>query len=189
MRLRSLQLRLAVRLALVYVAAIAMAVSFFVYQAYNAAADLSDRLLGLRAADLARYVSLDISGTPRLDLPPEMGAAYAATSDSDAFVIRTSNGRIIAASPASFAEQVPEWPAATENPSYFRLKNLGNLVRDYYGLSIVLTSAAGRFRSRSRMNRRSTLLFIRYFAGLCFTSVGSSRFSWRHVGDRDTRDP
>jgi hypothetical protein len=143
MRLRSLQLRLAVRLALVYVAAIAMAVSFFVYQAYNAAADLSDRQLGLRAADLARYVSLDISGTPRLDLPPEMVAAYAATSDSDGFVIRTSNGRIIAASPASFAEQVPGWPAATENPSYFRLKNLGNLVRDYYGLSIVLTSAAG----------------------------------------------
>jgi hypothetical protein len=54
MRLRSLQLRLAVRLALVYVAAVAMAVSFFIYQAYNAAASLSDRQLGLRAADLAR---------------------------------------------------------------------------------------------------------------------------------------
>jgi two-component system, OmpR family, sensor histidine kinase TctE len=143
MRLRSLQLRLALRLALVYVAAIAMAVSFFIYQAYNAAADLSDRQLGLRAADLARYVSLHTSGTPRLDLPPAMVAAYAATSDSDAFVIRTSNGRIIAASPASFAEQVARWPEATESPSYFRLKNLGNLVRDYYGLGIVLTSAAG----------------------------------------------
>jgi signal transduction histidine kinase len=142
MRLRSLQLRLAVRLALVYVAAIAIAVSFFIYQAYNAAGSLSDRQLGLRAADLARYVSVDISGSPRLDLPPELVAAYSAT-DSDAFAIRTFDGRIIAASPTSFAEQVAGWPAATESPSYFRLKNLGSLVRDYYGLGIVLSSAAG----------------------------------------------
>jgi two-component system, OmpR family, sensor histidine kinase TctE len=143
MRLRSLQLRLAVRLATVYVAAIAMAVSFFIYQAYNAAASLSDRQLGLRAADLARYVSLDTSGAPRLDPPTELAAAYAAASDSDAFAIRASDGSIIAATPASFANQVAGWPAATSNPSYFRLKNLGPLVRDYYGLSIVLNSAAG----------------------------------------------
>ena len=29
-----------------------------------------------------------------------------------------------------------------DSPSYFRLKNLGNIVRDYYGLSVVLASAA-----------------------------------------------
>jgi signal transduction histidine kinase len=143
MHLRSLQLRLAVRLALVYVAAIALAISFFIYQTYNAAGSLSDRQLGLRAADLARHVSLDTSGTPLLDLPPELAAAYAATSDSDAFAIRASDGRVIAASPASFADQVAGWPVATDSPSYFRLKNLGPLIRDYYGLSIVLNSAAG----------------------------------------------
>jgi hypothetical protein len=142
MRLRSLQLRLAVRLAAVYVAAIATAVSFFIYQAYDAAGSLGERQLGLRAADLARYVSVDTSGSPRLDLPPELAAAYAAALDSDAFAIRTSDGWLIAASPASFAEQVAGSPAATERPSYFRLKNLGSLVRDYYGLSIVVTSAA-----------------------------------------------
>ena len=85
MRLRSLQLRLTVRLALVYLLAIAMAVSFFIYQAYDAAGSLSDRQLGLRAADLARYVSVDKSGAPRLDLPPELAAAYAAASDADPF--------------------------------------------------------------------------------------------------------
>jgi hypothetical protein len=74
-------------------------------------------------------------------------AAYAATSDSDAFVIRTSNGRIIAALPASFAAQVAGWPAAKDSPSYFRPKNLGNLVRDYNGLSIVLTLLAKHIRS------------------------------------------
>jgi hypothetical protein len=75
MRLRSLQLRLAVRLALVYLLAIVMAVSFFIYQAYNTAGSLSDRQLGLRAADLARYVSVANGGVPRLNLPPELAAA------------------------------------------------------------------------------------------------------------------
>jgi two-component system, OmpR family, sensor histidine kinase TctE len=143
MRLRSLQLRLAVRLALVYLLAIVMAVSFFIYQAYNTAGALSDRQLGLRAADLARCVSVDYAGAPRLHLPPELAAAYAAASDADVFAIRASNGEVIAASPVDFAEQVVGWPAARDSPSYFRLKNVGTLVRDYYGLSIALNSAAG----------------------------------------------
>jgi len=72
MRLQSLQLRLAVRLGLVYFIAIAVAISFFINQAYNAAWSLSERQLGLRAGDLARYVFLDASGAPRLDLPPSV---------------------------------------------------------------------------------------------------------------------
>src|SRR6516162_855011 len=143
MRLRSLQLRLAVRLGLVYVVAIAMAVSFFIYQAYNAAGSLSERQLGLRAADLAHYVFLDSSGTPRLDLPSELVAAYAAASDADIFAIRAADGRVIAASPTKFAEQAAGWPAVTESPSYLRLQTLGSPVRDYYGLSTVLNSRAG----------------------------------------------
>jgi two-component system, OmpR family, sensor histidine kinase TctE len=143
MRRRSLQQRVAVRLALVYVLAIAMAVSFFIYQAYNTAGSLSDRQLGLRAADLVRHVSVDNLGMPRLNLPPELAAAYAAASDADVFAIRAPNGRVIAASPESFAEQVAGWPAATDSPSYFRLKNVGTHVQDYYGLSMVLNSAAG----------------------------------------------
>src|SRR6516165_8904621 len=143
MRVRSLQLRLAVRLGLVYVVAIAMAVSFFINQAYNAAGSLSERQLGLRAADLARYVFLDSAGTPRLDLPPELAAAYAAASDADIFAIRAADGRVIAASPTKFAEQVAGWPAVTQSPSYLRLQNLGSPVRDYYGLSTVLNSRAG----------------------------------------------
>src|SRR5215470_12052138 len=92
MRLRSLQLRLAVRLGLVYFIAIAVAVGFFINQAYNVAGYLSERQLGLRAADLARYVILDGSGTPRLELPPELAAAYAAASEVDLFAIRASDG-------------------------------------------------------------------------------------------------
>src|SRR6516165_4105527 len=144
MRLQSLQLRLAVRLGLVYFIAIAVAISFFINQAYNAAWSLSERQLGLRAGDLARYVFLDASGTPRLDLPPELAAAYAAASDADIFAIRAADGRVIAASPTKFAEQAAGWPAVTESPSYLHLQNLGSPVRDYYGLSTVLNSRAGR---------------------------------------------
>src|SRR5882724_4852172 len=59
------------------------------------------------------------------------------------FVIDSSDGRVIAASPESFAEQVAGWPEAADTPSYFRLKNVGTHVQDYYGLSMVLSSAAG----------------------------------------------
>ena len=83
MRRGSLQRRLATRLALVYVLAITMAVSFFIYQAYNTAGSLSDRQLGLRAADLARYVSVANGGVPRLNLPPELAAAYAAAPSAE----------------------------------------------------------------------------------------------------------
>src|SRR5215813_2360787 len=106
MRLQSLQLRLAVRLGLVYFIAIAVAISFFINQAYNTAWSLSERQLGPRAGALARYVFLAASGTPRFDLPPELAAAYAAAWDADLFAIRASDGRVIAATSANFAEQV-----------------------------------------------------------------------------------
>ena len=52
-------------------------------------------------------------------------------------------GQIIAASPPSFGERVVGWPAATNDPSYFHLKDFGAGAEDYYGLSIALNSLAG----------------------------------------------
>ena len=48
---RSLQVRLAVRLAVLYVAAAAIAVGVLVYQVYDTAGSLNDRELGLPALD------------------------------------------------------------------------------------------------------------------------------------------
>jgi two-component system, OmpR family, sensor histidine kinase TctE len=142
-RFRSLQLRLAVRLALLYVAATMVGVGFLVYQAYETADTLNDRELSLRAADLARYDFVDASGMARLDLSPKLAASYETGSDADLFAIRGSDDRIIAASPPSFGETVAKWPVPTDDPSYFRLKNFGTAAQEYYGLSLQFGSAAG----------------------------------------------
>jgi signal transduction histidine kinase len=140
MRFESLQVRLAVRLAVLYVVATAVAAAVLVYQAYDTAASLNDRELGLRAEDLARAVSRDEAGLPQLKLPARLASGYASSSD-DIFAVRDSAGRILAASPPEFGAQVVKWPLAKDDPSYFHLTNLGST--DYYGLSVELNSSAG----------------------------------------------
>lgn len=143
---RSLQVRLAVRLAVLYVAAAAIAVGVLVYQVYDTAGSLNDRELGLRAEDLARAMVVDGTGQPRLDLPAKLAAAYAAAPEDDLFAIRDTNGRVIAASPDEFGERVVKWPPAADEPSYFRLSGAGSEdfgSETYYGLNVALQTAAG----------------------------------------------
>ena len=142
-RVRSLQARLALRLALVYVAAVVVAVGLLVYQAYETADSLNDREMSLRAQDLARSVVVDGSGEFRLDMPAKLAAQYAAGLDRDVFAVRAPNGHVIAASPPSFGERVAGWPAAGDDPTYFRLTDMGSSVGTYYGLSVAVDSAAG----------------------------------------------
>ena len=142
-RFRSLQLRLAVRLAVLYIAATAIVVGVVVYRAYDTAGTLNERELSLRAADLAQFVTLGPSGVARLTLSPKLEAAYEAAAGADIFAIRGPGGRIIAASPSSFGELVRGWPDATDDPSYFHLKDFGSGLQEYYGLSISAESAAG----------------------------------------------
>src|SRR5258706_11675072 len=110
---RLLQVRLAVRLAVLYVAAAAIAVGVLVYQVYDTAGSLNDRELGLRAEDLARAMGADGAGQPPPDLPAKLAAAYAAAPEDDLFAIRDTNGRVIAASPHEFGERVSKGPPAT----------------------------------------------------------------------------
>jgi signal transduction histidine kinase len=141
--LKSLRVQLALRLAAIYVVATAVAVSVLIYQAYDTADSLNDRELSLRAADLARYVTVDPRGEVRLELPAALVASYQASVNADIYAIRRDIGAIVAASPSSFGEATANWPVGTDDPSYFRLKDLGGERRDYYGLTIVKDSAAG----------------------------------------------
>jgi signal transduction histidine kinase len=145
-RFRSLQVRLAVRLAVLYVAAAAIAVGVLLYQAYDTAGSLNDRELSLRAEDLGRAMVADSAGEPRLELPSKLASAYAAAPEDDLFAIRDTHGRLVAASPAEFGDRVSKWPPATDEPSYFRLSGAGSEdfgSETYYGLSVALQTAAG----------------------------------------------
>ncbi len=125
-RLRSLQAKLALRLAALYVAATAIAVAILIYQAYETADTLNDRELSLRAADLARHVAADSAGVVRLELPPDLAARYQAAGNTDIFAVRRSPGAVLAASPPNFGEVAAKWPEGTDDPSYFHLKDFGS---------------------------------------------------------------
>src|SRR5262249_55788199 len=139
------QLRLAVRLAILYVVAAAIAVAILGYQAYETAGSLNDRELDLRAEDLARAMVTDSAGQQRPDLPSKLAAADAAAPQDGLFAIRDANGRVVAASPAEFGERVARWPPAKDEPSYFRLSGAGpeEVGENYYGLSVALQTSAG----------------------------------------------
>jgi signal transduction histidine kinase len=141
--LRSLQLRLVVRLAVLFAVGSAAIVGVLIWRAYNTADSLGDRELSLRAEDLAKYVSTDAQGGIRLLLPPSLQKAYAATPAVDIFAIRNRDGRIVAATPAAFGPLVARWPKPTDDPSYFRLAGIEGDGQDYYGLGITLDSTAG----------------------------------------------
>ena len=139
-RFQSLQVRLVVRLASLYIIATVIATSVLIYGAYDTASSLNDRELNGRAEDLAHAVSRDGAGQTRLSLPARLASAYADSTD-DIFAVRDAGGHLLAASPVEFGAQVSKWPLAKDDPSYFHLTDLGT--REYYGLSVELASAAG----------------------------------------------
>jgi two-component system, OmpR family, sensor histidine kinase TctE len=140
---RSLQVRLAVRLAILYVVGTAAIVGVLIYRAYDTAGSLNERELSLRAADLARHIAVGSDGRAVLQLPASLAAQYDSTHDTDIFAIRGVNGLVISALPQSFGTLTEPWPAATDDPSFFHLKDFGSKSQDYYGLSISEDSVAG----------------------------------------------
>ena len=99
--------------------------------------------LTLRAQDLARYVSVDGTGRPHLELPAKVSAEYSLPGNANIFAIRGPDGGVIAASPPVFGERVATWPPATDDPSFFRIGQLKGELADYYGLSLSVDSAVG----------------------------------------------
>ncbi|MGZ5861469.1 MAG: ATP-binding protein [Croceibacterium sp.] len=142
-RLRSLQLRLAVQLAALFIVGSAAIVGVLVWRAYDTADTLADRELSLRAADLANSVARKPDGTAQLALPPALREAYGAAPDADIFAIRSGDGRLVAAMPEAFGSLVERWPPTTEHAGYFHLPGIAGRTQDYYGLGVTIDSAAG----------------------------------------------
>jgi signal transduction histidine kinase len=135
---RSLQTRLVLRLAALFVAGTVALAGVLVWRAYDTAGSLSERELSLRAEDLARYVTAD----GRLELPKHLQDAYADPAGGNIFAIRHTNGRIVAASPEAFGPMVQRWAATGEDASYLRFSGLPG-GQEYYGLGLTVGSTAG----------------------------------------------
>ena len=142
-RIKSLQLRLTVELAVLFLVASCLALGGLIYSASLTAGSVADRELELRAEDLAGYVSLDEDQKPRLRLPVTLQQAYTAAAQQSVFAIRDQDGWLVEASTPEIGAMTARRPPADSEPSYFRLGSFGPSARDYYGVSIKLDSAAG----------------------------------------------
>jgi hypothetical protein len=86
--IRSLQLRLTLELAALFLLASCLAVGGLIYSASVTADSLGDRELGLRADDLASHVAPDAAGSPEPKLSPELKQAYEIAAQQSLFAIR-----------------------------------------------------------------------------------------------------
>jgi signal transduction histidine kinase len=141
--IRSLQLRLTLELAALFLLASCLAIGGLIYSASVTADSLGERELGLRADDLASHVAPDAAGSPGLTLPPELKQAYDAAAEQSLFAIRDKDGRLVAASSPEVGALAARLPPPDSEPNYFKLSRFGPSARDYSALSIQLDSAAG----------------------------------------------
>src|SRR5215472_11703816 len=98
LRLRSLQARLAARLAVVILTAAALVVGVILYQGYLAADELGNEQLFARANELAGLVKSDLAGRPGMVLPPRLEQSYRRPEGANLFFVQDQTGRVIATS-------------------------------------------------------------------------------------------
>jgi len=142
-RIKSLQLRLTIELAALFLVASCLAIGGLIYGASLTAGSLADRELGLRVGDLVSHVSLDQAGKPRLDLPPGLRQAYDTAAQQSVFAILDKDGHLVEASTPELGAMIARSPPADSEPSYFQLSHFGPLGQNYSGVGIRLDSAAG----------------------------------------------
>jgi signal transduction histidine kinase len=163
--LRSLQIRLALRVAALYVVATAGVIVVLMTRAYDTARSLGDQELVFRANELARYISVGTNGLPRFDPPPNLSAAYATGPGSDIFAIRDSEGRVIAVEPRQFGDTVGQRPLATDEHVHFGAR-LGAGYGDYDCLDVGVKTVAGWVSisvARSNANAAAMYSLLRKF--------------------------
>ncbi len=142
-RIKSLQLRLTIELAALFLVASCLAIGGLIYGASLTAGSLADRELGLRVEDLVSHVSLDQAGKPRLELPPGLRQAYDTPAQQSVFAILDKDGHLVEASTPELSAMIARSPPADAEPSYFQLSHFGPLGQSYSGVGLRLDSAAG----------------------------------------------
>jgi signal transduction histidine kinase len=140
---RSLELQLALRLGVLFLAATALAAGALLVRTYFVVDSMGGQNLLERAKELGESLGQGTEGAPVLTLPAWLATSYAAPREREMFAIRDSEGHVIAASSAAIRMLTATWPAADDEPRFFRLESFGAEAEDYYGLDVRLTTPAG----------------------------------------------
>jgi signal transduction histidine kinase len=139
----SLQLRLALQLFLLFAISTTVVLGIILNKAWMVAGEINERELDSRAHELADRVVGPSAGEARLELPPELAAIYASPAQNYIYAIRTTSGRLVAASPDELGELVGNWPAGGDEPTFFSLTAFGPRALDYYGDTVRVDSNVG----------------------------------------------
>ena len=135
---RSLQLRLATRLGVLFLVATVLAAATFFYLSYRTADSLSTRDLFRLADELAESVEEDGSLEPVSQL-----AARGLLEEHTVFAIRDGDGRVITASDDEIGRIAASRPPAGPRPHFFRLDAFGAAEQVYYGFDLRQRSEIG----------------------------------------------
>lgn len=114
----SLAARLARRLALVVIAAIAIAGLAVGWRSVVVVRALDDTALQDQAETLATFLSTGAAGQPVLALPPSLAAAFRASAGDNVYLITNKDGAILKASQPDAVSQLAPVPTT---PGLFRL--------------------------------------------------------------------
>src|SRR5947208_203303 len=128
---RSLQAQLVLRLTAVFLVAAVAGVGALLYESTQTADALRRDELLQRAKELARFVLRDGDGSVRIALPADLDQIYRAPTTTEQFAIRSTAGQPLATSRPEFAASTRDWPSASAEPRYVRLKHFGRSEQEY----------------------------------------------------------
>jgi signal transduction histidine kinase len=115
----SLARRLAWRLALVVIAAVALAATAVGWRSVVAVRSLDDTALQDQARALATHIAAGPDGRPQLDLPTSLSQAFRSSHGDNVFLVTTAAGAVLSSSePAAQSELADMLPAS---PGLFRV--------------------------------------------------------------------
>jgi len=129
------------------VAATALAVAALIYQVYETADTLNDRELSLRGCRSwrATWWSIFNGGSPALELPPDLAARLSGpAANTDIFAVRRGLGRRPCSLAAELRRSRRQMAGGGRTIRAISIsRDFGSEGREYYGLTVVQSSAAG----------------------------------------------
>jgi signal transduction histidine kinase len=140
---RSLQAQLVLRLAAVFLVAAGAGVGALFYESGQTADALRREELFLRARQLARLIEPAPDRAWQISSSTETKDAYRSAGTGELFLIRSADGKALAASTSDAASTLAAFPLGTREPRYIRSRSIGQQGQEYCALTVRADSEAG----------------------------------------------